>query len=139
MGYFWTGAIILFFAVEVMTYQLVSIWFGVGSVAGLIAYLAGFDFGVQIISFIIVSALALILTRPFVNRMLKNKGEKTNTDRMIGRKIVLTKPVDSMGLKGETVVGGVSWTVNSADGEPISEGETVTVEAIEGVRLIVRK
>ena len=139
MGYLWTCAIVAFCIVEALTYQLVSIWFGLGAVAGLIAHLSGFDLSIQIISFVVVSALTLALTRPFVKSLLKNKGEKTNTDRMIGKRVVLTKPVDSMGLKGETVTGGVTWAVNSLDGEPIAEGETVTVEAIEGVRLIVRK
>ncbi len=139
MGFLWTGAIIAFFAIEVATYQLVSMWFGVGAIAGLIAYLAGLNFYIQFILFIVLSSLTLILTRPLVKKLLKNKGEKTNSDRLIGKKIIITKPVDSFGEKGETVIGGVSWSVNSIDGLPIDEGETATVEAIEGVKLIVRK
>ena len=139
MGFLWTGAIIAFFVIEIATYQLVSTWFGVGAIAGLISYLCGAGIFVQCISFILVSAFTLILTRPLAKKLSKNKGEKTNTDRLIGKKIVITKSVNSFGENGETVIGGVAWTVNSVDGQSVEEGETATIEAIEGVRLIVRK
>lgn len=139
MGYVWIAAAAVFCIVESMTFQFISIWFVGGSIAGLIAYMLGADIAMQITVAVVVSAVLLAIWRPFAKRLLKKTKVNTNADSVIGKKIVLTKAVNDFGENGEAKVNGSFWTVNSADGEGIGEGETVVVEAIEGVKLIVRK
>ena len=71
--------------------------------------------------------------------MTKGKKVPTNADSLIGKIAVVTKGTDELGLSGEAKVAGSVWTISSSDGTPIEEKEKVTVERIEGVKLIVRR
>ncbi len=139
MGYVWLFLTILFGALEAVTVQIVSIWFAGGSVCAIIAYALGASETVQVIVFVISSAILLLLTRPFVKKMTKGQKVNTNADSLIGKTAVVTKKTDELGLSGEAKVAGSIWTICSSDGTPIEENEKVTVEKIEGVKLIVRK
>ena len=138
MGYVWLILTILFGAIEAITVQIVSIWFAGGSVCAMIAYALGASEAVQIGVFAVSSAILLVLTRPFVKKMARGK-VLTNADSLIGKTAVVTKSTDELGLSGEAKVAGSVWTISSSDGMPIKENEKVTVEKIEGVKLIVRR
>ena len=137
--YVWLFLAIVFGVLEAATVQLVSVWFAGGAVLALIAQMLGASMAVQSAVFIIASAVLLVLTRPIVKRLTKNKKVPTNADGVIGKTAVVTKKTDEMGLFGEAKVDGSIWTISSADGTPLEENEKVTVEKIEGVKLIVRK
>lgn len=139
MGTMWLILAIFFGILEAVTVQIVSIWFVGGSVCALIAYLLGANNAWQIGIFFGVSALLLICTRPFVKKLTKNKKVCTNADKLIGKTAVVTKNTDDMGLMGEAKIDGSYWTISSKDGMPVEKDEKVTVEGIEGVKLIVRK
>lgn len=139
MGYVWLFLTVVFGALEAVTVQIVSIWFAGGSVCAMIAYALGFDETVQIAVFVVSSAVLLLLTRPLVKKMTNGKKVNTNADSLIGKTAVVTKKTDELGLSGEAKVAGSIWTICSSDGTPIEENEKVTVEKIEGVKLIVRK
>ena len=47
MLWLWIGLIVLFVIIEAVTVQLVTIWFAIGSVAGLIACAAGLEIWIQ--------------------------------------------------------------------------------------------
>lgn len=139
MGVVWIAAIIGFVVLEASTVQFVSVWFAGGSLVSLIMFLLGEDVPDQILAFAIASMVLLIATRPFVKRMMKNTDTKTNTESLIGKTAVITKQTDSFGEGAQARIDGKYWTVRTDDGKDLSEGETVTVERIEGVKLIVRK
>ena len=139
MGYAWLALTVMFGVLEAVTVQIVSIWFAGGAVCALIAYALGAETGVQIAVFVIASALFLALTRPFVKKLTKGKKVATNADSLIGQTAVVTKKTDELGLAGEAKVAGSVWTICSDDGMPIAEKERVTVEKIEGVKLIVKR
>ena len=69
MIYAWLGAIIAFSVIEIMTAQLVSIWFAIGSLAAFIGASFGISTMWQWILFAIFSAIALILTKPFIKKI----------------------------------------------------------------------
>ena len=139
MGYLWLSLTILFGLFEAVTVQVVSIWFAGGAVCAMIAYALGASEAVQIGVFVISSAILLALTRPIVRKMTKNRRILTNADRLIGKTAVVTKETDELGLSGEAKVEGSVWTISSKDGTKLLENEKVTVEKIEGVKLIVRR
>lgn len=139
MGILWLFAIIAFAVLESVTAQFVSIWFAGGAFVALIAHLLGASQPVQWITFAVASAVILILTRPLVKRLNKPDVSVTGTDMLIGKNAVVTKATDSRGEFGEAKADGKIWTINSINGEPICEGSVVTIEKIEGVKLIVRK
>lgn len=139
MLWVWIGLIIVTAAVEAATVQLVTVWFAVGGVAGLIAYAAGLEIWLQILIFAIVSAVALAVTRPLVKKFTNGRRMPTNADRFIGEKAVVTEKIENDLSKGAVKIGGLEWTARSVDSVTAEVGEQVTVEAIEGAKLIVRK
>lgn len=139
MLWVWIGLIVVTAAVEAATVQLVTVWFAVGGVAGLIAYAAGLEIWLQILIFAIVSAVALAVTRPLVKKFTNGRRMPTNVDRFIGEKAVVTEKIENDLSKGAVKIGGLEWTARSVDSETAEVGEQVTVEAIEGAKLIVRK
>ena len=139
MGIVWLLAVIGFAVLEMMTVQFVSIWFAGGALCSLIMFLLNFSVSGQVVGFAICSAILLMLTRPIVRKMTKNTLTSTNADSLVGKTTVLTKSTDSFGGDGEVKIEGKFWTVKSVDGAAINEGEVVSVEKIEGVKLVVRK
>ena len=133
----WACAIVLFAVAEAITVQLVSIWFVLGSIAGLIATFCGASIPVQIIIFIAVSIIALLLTRPIVKKKLTPRIESTNADRCIGQDAVVIEEINNINSTGQVKVDGKIWSARSSNDDIINEGEIVTVEKIEGVKLIV--
>lgn len=139
MPYLWLAVIILAAVLEAITTQLVSIWFVVGGILAMIASLFGAPLPVQVLIFAASSAVALIVTRPFVKRMLNIKRVGTNADRYIGKIGIVTVEINNEAGRGQVNVLGSVWTARSADADVIAVGERVNVESIDGVKLIVRR
>ena len=137
--YGWLGALVLFGVAEAATAGLVTIWFAIGSLAALVAAALGAQLWLQVTIFIIVSALALVVTRPLARRFVAVKRTPTNADRVLHRQARVTETIDNIASTGAVYIEGKTWTARSADGGVIGEGELVTVESLEGVKLIVKK
>ena len=135
---FWIVLLVVLIAVEAVTAQLVTIWFAAGAAAALIAERCGLEQWLQWIIFIAVSVIALIATRPLVKKATKSTIEPTNADRCIGQTAVVTEDISNIDGKGQVQVGGTVWTARSSDGSVFRKDEKVTVERIEGVKLIVK-
>lgn len=135
----WTALLIILCIVEANTANLVTIWFAAGSLIALISSALGAPLSWQITVFVVSSALFLILTRPLVKKKLSVHKEKTNLDMVIGKTAIVRESITPDKFSGAVSVGGKMWSAVSADGSPISEGEKVTVESIDGVKLVVAK
>ncbi|MCI5795712.1 MAG: NfeD family protein [Ruminococcus sp.] len=133
----WSVLLILFIIAEAVTVQLVSIWFAVGSLAALISNLCGAGTLLQAALFVGVSFAALLLTRPLVKKFSSPKIQRTNLDRIIGERAIVTEEIDNLRAIGIVKADGKSWTARSADGSIIPTGSVVEVEKIDGVKLIV--
>ena len=137
MLWLWIVLIVGFVIIEAATVQLVTVWFAVGGIAGLIACAAGMELWIQILCFAIVSALALVATRPLVKKFTKGRKLPTNADRYIGKEAVVTEKIENDCSKGAVRVGGLEWTARTVDSEVAEVGDRVTVESIEGAKLMV--
>ena len=138
MIWIWLAAVALFLVVEAATAGLVSLWFAVGATGALLSAIGGLDLTGQLVTFAVVSAVALAVTRPLVHRYLRGrKVTPTNLDRAIGRTGQVTEDVD--GSSGAVYVDGKTWSARSIDGGPIPAGTTVDILKIEGVKLFVEK
>ncbi|MBR6951070.1 MAG: NfeD family protein [Oscillospiraceae bacterium] len=133
----WLAALVFFLIIEGATAQLVSIWFVIGAAAALVVSLLHGPMWLQIAVFVVVSAAALILTRPIVRRLTAGRVHPTNADRILGAECLVTEAIDNLAGTGAVAVDGKTWTARSADGSDIPEGTLVTVLSIEGVKAIV--
>lgn len=136
---FWVVLLILLIIVEAVTAQMVTIWFAAGALGAIVAERIGAEVWLQWVVFVVVSAIALVATRPLVRKITKTNVQPTNADRYIGQSAVVTETIDNIGAKGQVSVSGSIWTARSADGSVIEKNEKVTVERIDGVKLIVKK
>lgn len=140
----WLGAVVLFGVTEVITEGMVSIWFVAGSLAALFTCTSGLTFGslselaTQVLVFAIVSAAALVATRPLVRRFMTRPNIPTNLDRVLGMVAKVTEAVDNDRASGAVYVDGKTWTARSADGSVIPAGTQVKVQKIDGVKLLVQ-
>lgn len=138
MIFVWLGLLVLFLAVEFATAQLTTVWFALGALVSLLLAAFGVDnLAIQIIVFTLVSLVSLILTRPLVKKWTRKKTQPTNADMVIGEEAVVTETISNTDGKGLAKVKGAVWSARSADDSVIPAGKTVTVKAIEGVKLIV--
>lgn len=140
MVYVWLGVLVAAVIVEFCTTQMVSIWFAIGALASFFVALAGVEqIWIQIVVFVIVSAIAVIVTRPLVKKMVNGKAEPTNADMVIGKTGVVTEVIDNLAPSGQVKVAGAVWTARSQDDSVIGENEKVIVKEISGVKLLVIK
>ena len=87
--------------------------------------------------FVGVSFAALLLTRPLVKKFSTPKIQRTNIDRIIGERAIVTEEIDNLRAIGIVKADGKSWSARSADGSIIPAGSVVEVQKIDGVKLIV--
>ena len=138
-SFLWLASIIIFLILEAATYQFICIWFAGGSLGALIASMFGASLSIQITAFFAVSVLLLVLTRPAVKKLTANKGIKTNIEEVPGKTALVTEKIDNTIGTGKVKLDGMEWSAKSENGEMISEGETVEILRVEGVKAIVRK
>ena len=135
--YVWGALIVLFLIIEAATAQLVTIWFAAGALAALIASALGAGTAVQIVVFVVVSAVTLAATRPLVKKITNKKEARLNADRCIGQFAIVTEAINNIEGTGLAKADGKIWSARSSDGSVIPEGAQVKVDRIEGVKLIV--
>lgn len=135
----WLIIAAVFCIVESMTVALVSIWMAISAfLTAIIAFWGGNAY-VQIISFLLLSAILIVATIPLSKRVLNNKKEKTNADRVIDATAVVIEQIDSIENKGKIKVMGQIWSASSLQCETIPVGQKVIIRSIEGVRAMVDK
>ena len=78
----------IFFGIilEAVTYQLVSIWFAIGALGGMIAAFLGTNFYVQMAVFIVVSFICILCLRPLSMKFFKPRNVETNAQSLVVKK-----------------------------------------------------
>ena len=136
---YWLIALIVFLVIEAATLGLATIWFAGGALVALIAAMCGAGLGIQVASFLVVSLVLLIFTRPFAVRFLSKDTLKTNVDRVIGMEGVVTEEISNLVGTGKVSLGGNIWTARTEnEGGTIPVDAVVAVLRVEGVKLIVK-
>ena len=129
--------IIVFFAllfIETVSFNLVTIWFALGSLVAAIVSIYIEDTLIQFTIFFLVSLISLILTKPLVKKFLKKEVVAVNLDRIIGMKGIATEDIDDMN-GGEVKVDGKRWSAYSS--LKIKKNSKVKILSINGVKLEV--
>lgn len=125
------GSVVL----EAVTVNLAGIWFALGAGAALIATAFNASVTVQIVVFGVVSAIAVVATKPLTEKIRQMRPVPTNAELNIGRKarvIVAIRP----GTAGRVRLSGVDWQAYS--GEALEEGALCEVLDVDGATLLVK-
>ncbi len=136
MWSFWLTVVIVLSIIEVSTVNLVSIWFIASAIVSLVISLVYPNWFLEFFTFVILGVVLLVTTKPIIKKYIKIKPAKTNLDRVVGMKGIVTENI-SKHKTGEVKVDGKFWSAQ-AD-KTIKKDEEVIVEKIDGVKLLVRK
>lgn len=135
----WLILLIIFIGVEAATLGLVSIWFAGGSLIALVAAALHAPVWLQIILFMAVSLVLMFFTRPIAVKYFNKDRVKTNVESMIGKQAIVISEIDNLQGVGQVTVGAQQWSARSVVEETvIPVGAVVEIEAISGVKLMVR-
>lgn len=135
MSYIWLTIVMVLGIIEAMTVNLVSIWFIASGLLALIFSLFIDNFVLQFGIFVMVGILFMLATRKSLEQKFIKK-EKTNLDRIIGMKGIVTEPIDEVTV-GEVKVDGKHWSATSQ--VPLSKGEVIKILKIKGVKVEVER
>ena len=138
MEFFWLGVVLLLSVIEMATADLITIWFIASGIVTLIISFFDIPFVAQVGIFVILGTVLLITTRKMLVEKLNKNKQKTNLDRVVGMEGIVTEKITKHN-PGEVKVDGKKWTAISSDGKNISEGKTVKIIKIEGVKLVVEE
>ena len=136
---FWALAVIAFVIAEVITIQLVSIWFAAGALVTLLAtYFFDLSWIQQLGVFIVASAVFLVMSLPLIRKRKKNRAVATNADLDVGRHATVIEEINCDKGTGRVTLSGVNWSaVPENENEVISEGTVVIVKKVMGAKLLV--
>lgn len=135
----WIWAIIgvLLIIAELTTLTFILVFLGIGAVATAITTAVGLtpDINSQLALFAVISILTMLFFRKVAKRSFL--GISDMMPEYAGQKIKVIKSIPA-GKEGQVEYRGSPWTAYSDFSETISEGATVEIIAIDGVRVKVK-
>ena len=102
----WIGLIVLSIVIEVLTEQLISIWFIPGALVAAILSLCTVDFLWQALVFVLISVIVVPLGKILLGKHRSSDDTRTNIDAIIGEKCVVSERIDNF--------AGCGWYVFSS-------------------------
>ena len=136
----WLILLACFLVVEAITVGLTTIWFAGGALVAAIASGLGAGILIQWVLFLIVSLALLIFTRPMAVRYMNKGVPKTNVNSLIGERAVVIQKINNLEQTGQVRINDIEWIARtSSDEVTIPEHAIVTIEDVQGVKLIVKE
>ena len=141
MIWFWLAVVVVSIAIELVTYEMVALWFVPSGIICMILQACGVGELIQIIVFIVVSLILMLSLRKAVLKYLTKGGDdnKTNLDTVIGRELRLLSPI-SFNQPGSVKLNDTVWTaVTENEEDELPEKTIVKIKAIKGNKLVVEE
>lgn len=136
----WVVVGVVCLIIEIFTPSFFIMWFGIGAFAGAVVSFLSESFLLQFLTFIVVSTILVIFTRPLAKKMTGKPARKAAVDALIGSDGLVIEEIDPVSGKGLVRVGSDVWRARSADGSStISVGRRVRVVNVDGTHLLVEE
>ena len=140
MTVFWLVVLVVLVVIELLTMGLTTVWFAGGAFIATIASLFQAPLALQVILFLLVSALLLFCTRPLAVKYFNKDRVRTNAESLVGRQAIVISEIDNLQGIGQVNVGGMEWSARTrTDGVKLPVGTVTTVLGINGVKLVVEE
>jgi len=136
MVWIWVGIIIALTLIEILTVNLVTVWYIISALIALALSFFVEDYLIQFSVFVIVGTILLFTTRSLLLKLIVKRKERTNLDRVIGMTGFVTQEITKRN-PGEVKVDGKKWTA-IAD-KKIKLSSTIRVLEMDGVKLKVEE
>ena len=134
----WLLLLVILVAGEAITVGLTFIWFAVGAMGGLLTAVLGGEIWLQVVVFLLLSAVTLILVRPAAAKLLTPGISPTNADRVLSQIALVTEEINNIAETGQVKLFGQVWTARSENGDVIPVQSRVRILRIEGVKVFVK-
>ncbi|MBQ7314600.1 MAG: NfeD family protein [Clostridia bacterium] len=136
MLFVWIGVMALSIVTEIFTRRLIALWFLPAGLCSLVLYICHIDPLYQILACLGFAAVGILLSRIFFK---KRASAGTVSDAVMGKLCTVTERVDDAAC-GQVMIDEQYWAARGVYEDDIFEkGETATVVAVEGVKLILKK
>jgi membrane protein implicated in regulation of membrane protease activity len=137
--FWWIWAILaaLFIVGEIVTTGFFLLWFGIGAAAAALVGLLGLGAAPQWAVFVILSAVLVLMSRRFAERVTTAPPPGIGAERAIGKTGVVIEEIDPLEDTGRVRIEKDEWRAAIDAGGNIPVGAKVTVLRIEGTHLVV--
>lgn len=125
--------------IEIFTVSFLMFFPGVGAFLAFIAALLGAKELIQIIVFVVSSALMILFIRPIVTKLFKTKDVSMNSNALIGKTGTVLKEIIGIDKVGQVKVAGEIWSAVCDEDTKIEKDAKIEVLAISGVKLVVKE
>ncbi len=133
----WSMIIIGTIIVEIAGPQLVSIWFTLGAIVSLILAIFNVDVTIQLIVFVLVSTIALVISKPIYNKYInKNSDQKQDVNSLVGDEGVMVLFLNEENRQ-YVEIKGARWEIINEETIPV--GKRIVVTKVVGNRLEVKE
>lgn len=139
-GWIWIAVIVIAIIIEVMTDQLVSIWFVPGAVLATVLDFFTVSPIWQVLIVLVLAFAGILFVRKTLTKFKLDQANKTNIDAIIGERCVVSEKIDTFAGRGQVKVKGQIWSARGLkDDDAFEPGTTLTVVGVEGVKLICKQ
>ena len=138
----WLGVMIVLIVVELITVDLVAVWFALASLLMVIitAIFPQMFFVWQFCIFLAVSTIAVLSTRKLVKKLMqRKKDQETNLGLIVNHTGRVVEEIVNDLERGAVKINGIIWNARTENGETVAVDELVNVIQIKGNKLIVEK
>ena len=138
----WLGVMIVLIVVELITVDLVAVWFALASLLMVIitAFFPQMFFVWQFCIFLAVSTIAVLSTRKLVKKLMqRKKDQETNLELIVNHTGRVVEEIVNDLERGAVKINGIIWNARTENGETVAVDELVNVIQIKGNKLIVEK
>jgi membrane protein implicated in regulation of membrane protease activity len=137
----WAGVWLVSAAVlaigEMLTAGFFLLPFSIGAATSAILAIAGVAVSIQLISFAVVSLVALYVIQKFAKKSTEGELANVGAARYAGALAIVVEPIDRRAGDGTVRMGTEYWRATSRDDAVLPEGLEVRVIEVTGVRLVV--
>ena len=135
----WLGVVVITMILEFISTDMIAIWFSVGGLVSLILAALSVPVWVQLVVFVVISAVLLLSFRQLALKFLLGKDKtKTNADALISQQIRLINEINE-DKYGTVKINGVIWNATTENNTQVIPANTlVEIIKISGNKVIVK-
>lgn len=132
----WVAIGIICIIIEIFTPGFLFLSFGVGAILTGLAALIIPSIVFQILTFAVITLIVFLLSRKFSKKLISADYEDTNVKALVGKTGKVTQKIPA-NEKGYVKIGGEEWAAVAKDNGEIAKDVQVTINDIEGNKVIV--
>ena len=136
-AWLWVGAAVLLGIGELLTAGFFLLPFAVGAAAAAILAFLGVPFGLQLVTFVVVSVVFLAILQRFAREEQSDGTEPAGAGRYHGKTAIVLEPVNRIAGTGSVRMELEQWRATTDGNEEIPVGEEVLIIEVRGTRLVV--